>query len=213
MCPREFVCVFCLPIQYIGRLVMMWWNWRLRTAASTGLLFISWWFAMWTMVWWYWLRLTPNVSTRALWQPSVLSGSPVSGEISGSHQYCLAGLSAEKSLAATSTVWQACQQRNLWQPPVLSGGPAIRDIAGASGRVGKGNENLVYPHPWDFKRDFTCRKILRHETSGFTSHPKEGVLRIFIALKNPSPWRCSNPQPLGPVASTLITTPPLSTIF
>jgi hypothetical protein len=29
---------------------------------------------------------------------------------------------------------------------------------------------------------FTCRKILRHGTSGFTSHPKEGVL-IFIALK------------------------------
>jgi hypothetical protein len=27
---------------------------------------------------------------------------------------------------------------------------------------------------------FTCRKI-------FTSHPKEGVLQISIALKNPSP--------------------------
>jgi hypothetical protein len=117
MCPREFVCVFPLPIQSlsnIGRLVMVWWNWRLRTAASTGLLFISGWFAMWTMVWWYWLRLTPNVSTRALWQPSVLSGSPVSGEISGSHQYCLAGLSAEKSLAATSTVRRSCHPRHRW---------------------------------------------------------------------------------------------------
>jgi hypothetical protein len=31
-------------------------------------------------------------------------------------------------------------------------------------------------------------QILRHGTSGFTSHPKEGVLRICIALKNPSPW-------------------------
>jgi hypothetical protein len=37
---------------------------------------------------------------------------------------------------------------------------------------------------------------------------EEGVLRIFIALKSPSPWPCSNPQPLGPVASTLTTTPP-----
>jgi hypothetical protein len=37
---------------------------------------------------------------------------------------------------------------------------------------------------------------------------KKGVLRIFIALKNPSPWPASNPQPLGPVASTLTTTPP-----
>jgi hypothetical protein len=33
------------------------------------------------------------------------------------------------------------------------------------------------------KGSLTCRKILRHGTSGFTSHPKEGVLRIFIAIK------------------------------
>jgi hypothetical protein len=49
--------------------------------------------------------------------------------------------------------------------------------------MGEGNENLVYTSPWNFKRSLTCRKILRHGTSGFTSHPKEGVLRIFIALK------------------------------
>jgi hypothetical protein len=36
---------------------------------------------------------------------------------------------------------------------------------------------------------------------------KEGVLRIFIALKNPSPQPGLNPRPLDPVASTLITTP------
>jgi hypothetical protein len=83
--------------------------------------------AMWTMAWWYRLGLTPNLSTRA-----------------------------------------------LWQPPVLSGGPVNRDTSGASRRIGEGNENL-----------FCSRKILRHWTSGFTSHPKEGVLRIFIALKNP----------------------------
>jgi hypothetical protein len=34
------------------------------------------------------------------------------------------------------------------------------------------------------------------------------VLQIFITLKNPSPWLGLNPQPLGPVASTLTTTPP-----
>jgi hypothetical protein len=49
--------------------------------------------------------------------------------------------------------------------------------------MGEGNENSVYPSPWDFKRSLTFRKMLRHGTSGFTSHPKEGVLRIFIALK------------------------------
>jgi hypothetical protein len=54
----------------------------------------------------------------------------------------------------------------------------------------------------------TCCKILRHGNSGFTSHPKECVLLIFIALKNPSPWLGSNPLPFGPVASTLITIKP-----
>jgi hypothetical protein len=116
--------------------------------------------AMWTMVWWYRLDITPNLSTRALWQPPVLSGSAVS-----------------------------------------------RDISEASTRMDEGNENLVYPSPWDFKRSLTCCKILWHGTSGFTSHLKEGVLRIFIALKNPSPWPGLNPQPLGPVTSTLTTTP------
>jgi hypothetical protein len=69
--------------------------------------------------------------------------------------------------------------------------------------MGEGNENLFCPSVWDFKSSLTCRKILLHGNSGFTSHPKEGVLRIFIALKNASPWLGSNPQPLGPVASTL----------
>jgi hypothetical protein len=115
--------------------------------------------AMWTMVWWYWLRLTLNLSTRA-----------------------------------------------LWQPPVLSGGPVSRDISGACRRTDEGNGNLVYPSLWDFKRSLTCHKILWHGTSSFTSHPKEGVLWIFITFKNPSPWPGLNPSPLGLVASTLTTT-------
>jgi hypothetical protein len=51
-------------------------------------------------------------------------------------------------------------------------------------------------------------KILRHGTPGFTSHQKEGLLRIFIALRNPSPRPGLNPRPLGPGGSTLTTTPP-----
>jgi hypothetical protein len=101
---------------------------------------------MLSMVWWYRLGLTPNLTTRA-----------------------------------------------LWQPPVLYGGPVSRDISGASRRMGEGNEDLDYPSPWDLKRSFTCRKILRHGISGFTSHPKKVVLRIFIDLKNPSSWPGSNP--------------------
>jgi hypothetical protein len=55
-----------------------------------------------------------------------------------------------------------------------------------------------------------ARKVLlnlRQGTDGFTSPPKEVVLRIFITLKNQS-----NPRTLGPVASTLTTSPPRSTM-
>jgi hypothetical protein len=90
--------------------------------------------------------------------------------------------------------------RALSQPPVLSGSPVNGDISGVSTRIDEGNENLVYLSAWDFKRSLTCCKILQNGTSGFTSHPKEGVLRIFIALKNPSPWPGSSLRPLGPVA-------------
>jgi hypothetical protein len=51
-------------------------------------------------------------------------------------------------------------------------------------------------------------KILRRGASGFTFLPKEGALRIFIALKNPSPRPGLNPRTLGPMASTLTITPP-----
>jgi hypothetical protein len=54
----------------------------------------------------------------------------------------------------------------------------------------------------------TCRRILRRGTDGFTSHPKEVVLRIFIALKNPS-----NSRTLDPVASTITTRSPRPTSF
>jgi hypothetical protein len=96
----------------------------------------------------------------------------------------------------------------IWQPPVLSGGPVSRDISGASRRMDEGNGNLVYPSPWDFKRSFIYRKILQHGTSGSNSHLNKGVLRIFIAIKNPSPSPISNPRPLVPVANTLTTASP-----
>ena len=37
-------------------------------------------------------------------------------------------------------------------------------------------------------RDLFHAINLRHETNGFSSLPKEGVLRIFFALKNPRTW-------------------------
>jgi hypothetical protein len=100
---------------------------------------------------WYWLGLTPSLSTGVLWQPPVLSGGPVSRDISvaapstgcfpasrdisGSYQYSLV----------------FCHLRHLW----------------SEWEVGESNENLVYSSPWNFKRSFTCRKILLPGTSGF----------------------------------------------
>jgi hypothetical protein len=43
---------------------------------------------------------------------------------------------------------------------------------------------------------FTCRKILRG-ISDFTSLPKQGVLRILISIKNPSPQLGLNSLTLG----------------
>jgi hypothetical protein len=61
--------------------------------------------------------------------------------------------------------------------------------------------DFAYQYLKYLKESLTRRKILRHGTSGFTSHPKECMLRIFIALKNPSPRPGLNSRPLGPVAS------------
>jgi hypothetical protein len=52
------------------------------------------------------------------------------------------------------------------------------------------------------------RKILRHGADGFTSPLKEGVLRIFIALKNPSPRPGLGLRTLRLIARTLTITPP-----
>jgi hypothetical protein len=55
---------------------------------------------------------------------------------------------------------------------------------------------------------FAARKNLRHRTDGFTFHPQEGVMQIYIALRNPSPWPGMNPRTLGLMASTLTIAPP-----
>jgi hypothetical protein len=134
---------------------MMGWDWRLRTAAITGLLFIprvnvsaeSCW-------WWRRLGITPDLSTRAR--------------------------------------RQSCQQRHL----------------GTGAGMVEGIRFLRVQYLSYVNRSFRCRKLLRHVTSGFTSHLKEGVLRIFIALKNPSCRLGLNPKPWGPAANTLTITPP-----
>jgi hypothetical protein len=82
------------------------------------------------------------------------------------------------------------------------------ETSGASRMNGRRSENFAYQYPEYLKGYLTYRKILGHGASSFTYHPKEGVLRIFIALKNPSPRPGMNPRPLGSVECMLITTPP-----
>jgi hypothetical protein len=47
------------------------------------------------------------------------------------------------------------------------------------------------------KYPFSCRKILRHGTEGFSSPPKEGVLLIFVAVKSPTSSAGFEPENLG----------------
>jgi hypothetical protein len=98
----------------------------------------------------------------------------------------------------------------LIRPPEFSGNPISRVICSKQEERANGMMNLTLRSIFirTCKWLFTCPKILRHGASGFTSPPKEGVLRIFIALKNQSPLPGSILRTLGPVASTLITTPP-----
>src|SRR5215475_10246564 len=53
-------------------------------------------------------------------------------------------------------------------------------------------------------RDLLHAAILRHGTDGFTSPPKEGVLRIFSLLKTRQHRPSLNPRTWAPKANTLI---------
>jgi hypothetical protein len=76
-------------------------------------------------------------------------------------------------------------------------------------RWATGNDNFVYSSLWDFKSSFTCRKILGHGTFPLYFPSERKVCCGFLSpLKIHRLGRVLNPQPLGPVASTLTTTAP-----
>jgi hypothetical protein len=76
-------------------------------------------------------------------------------------------------------------------------------------RWATGNDNFAYSSPWDFKSSFTFRKILRHWTFPLYFPSERKVCCRFLSpLKIHRLGRVLNPQPLGPVTSTLTTTPP-----
>jgi len=63
-----------------------------------------------------------------------------------------------------------------------------REILAAKGGTVGENVGLYFCLNVNFHvpfRDLLHAAYLRHGTDGFTSPPKEGVLRIFFALKNP----------------------------
>jgi hypothetical protein len=99
-----------------------------------------------------------------------------------------------KTDLSTRAVWQSCQQSHL---------------VAKQEEFTKEFMNLAYDrHLFHISKGFsTCRKIL-HGADGFTSPPKEGLLRIFVALKSPSPRLGLNPQTLAQVSSTLTSRPP-----
>jgi hypothetical protein len=75
--------------------------------------------------------------------------------------------------------------------------------------MGEGEmRDILSIHPlWGFKSSFTCRKILGGgDLPALLPIREEGVLRIFIALKNPSPWPGFEPAIFG--SSGQATTPP-----
>jgi hypothetical protein len=119
--------------------------------------------------------------------------------------------SQQRHLCCSPQYWLvSCKQRHLWQLPALSDFlPSETSLE----RVGGGRRK------WEFSLSFPVGlpRILLHSVKSYDRGPpallpiRKGVLRIFIALKNLSPWQKSNPQPLCPVASTLTTTPPRPT--
>jgi hypothetical protein len=108
--------------------------------------------------------------------------------------------------AWTATVIMMPAGDNSWLVHQSSLAVIPVDTSEASRRNGQRSENFAYQYLKYHKASLTWCKILWHGTSGFTSHLKEGVLCIFIALTSPSPRPGLNPRPLGPVESTLTTT-------
>jgi hypothetical protein len=85
-------------------------------------------------------------------------------------------------------------EKLLIYPPQFSDNPTSK-----VGGNGKGNyEFCLMKYLFHALKGFlTCSNILKHGANDFTSPLKEGVLWIFIALKNPSPSVGSEPANLG----------------
>jgi hypothetical protein len=88
--------------------------------------------------------------------------------------------------------WVDIDQRSLL---ILRG----ESSSSKTGGIGKGRYELyLIKYVFNTSKCYlTCYKILRNVADGFTSPPKEGVLRISIALQNPFPPAAFEPENLG----------------
>jgi hypothetical protein len=66
------------------------------------------------------------------------------------------------------------------------------------------SEKIAYKYLLHKLGFITCRKILRYGTAGFTSPPKEVLLRILVHCPRPG----FDSRTLGPMASTITARPP-----
>jgi hypothetical protein len=97
----------------------------------------------------------------------------------------------------------------LIRPPELSSNYTNSHLVANQEELGEENYEFslrsIFVHT--SKGFLTCRKMLRG-ASGFISPLTEGVLLIFIALKNPSPQPGFNPRTFGQMAGTIIISQP-----
>jgi hypothetical protein len=117
----------------------------------------TWAFNWLTMMGWDWHLRTVAI-TGLLFIPQVnVSGEPW-------WRSCWLGITP---VLSTRARWQPYQQRHLERAEGMD----------------KGMRILRIQYLWYVYGSFTCCKILRHGTFGFTSCLKEGVLQIFLPLK------------------------------
>jgi hypothetical protein len=84
--------------------------------------------------------------------------------------------------------WDNIDREKVARSPEPSGNPTNNHLVENQEELAKKMDLALrgtFVHT--LKVSLTCRKILRHGFDGFTAPPKEGVLRILIALKIPSP--------------------------
>jgi hypothetical protein len=90
-------------------------------------------------------------------------------------------------IVASVVYWLVCLPLN----------PRTRVQTRPSPWIFNGDKNPQYEYTFLQMGSLTCRKILRHGADSFTSLSKEVVLRIFIAVKNPSSSAGYEPTNLG----------------